>query len=105
MGPRPHVSIVKAEQAPSREPDVLELRRDLQGLRHYLAGFPVRFGDDLELLLSEGRWLRGRYEWTGVSAVWPSLRVGLSGWVSATSQRKLTGAMPLPPTARLRWPL
>jgi hypothetical protein len=83
----------------------LELRRDGEGLRHYLAGRPVHQGEELELLLAEGRWLRGCYEWTGAPVVWPAFRVTLAGRVSATSERKLTGALPLPPSARLRWPL
>jgi hypothetical protein len=95
---------VKLDVEQSEDPERLILRRDGDGLRHYLAGRPVRSGDQLELLLSEGRWLRGRYEWSGVAVVWPSLRIALSGRVSPTSDRKLTGAMPLPPSARLRWP-
>ncbi len=106
MGTRkPRFCIVKLEEAQSEHPGHMELRRDGAGLRHYLAGRPVQPGDELELMLSEGRWLRGRYEWSGMPVVWPSLRIALSGRVSPTSDRKLTGAMPLPPAAWLRWPL
>lgn len=82
----------------------LELRREGSGHRHYLGGRVVRPGDELDLLLSGGRWLRGRYEWSGNVVVWPAFRIGLEGKVSLTSDRSLTGALPLPPNARLRWP-
>ena len=97
-------SIVKLDADQPVHPELLQLLREGAGLRHYLAGHPVKAGDELELMLSEGRWLRGRYEWNGMQVVWPSLRIALSGQISPTSERKLTGAMPLPPTARLRWP-
>jgi hypothetical protein len=83
----------------------LELRRDGSAQRHYLVGRLVRVGDELDLLLSDGRWLRGRYEWAGNAVVWPAFRIALEGRVSTTSERRLTGALPLPPNARLRWPL
>ena len=40
----------------------LELREDLGGLRHYLCGEPVSCGTLLEILLTDGDWLLGRYE-------------------------------------------
>jgi hypothetical protein len=82
----------------------LELRREGERYRHYLAGRPVQQGDELELRLSGDRWLRGRYEWNGQAVVWPAFRITLDGKVSMTSERKLTGALPLPPSAWLRWP-
>lgn len=82
----------------------LDLRRDGGRLCHYLSGRAVRSGDELELGLANGTWLRGRYEWNGSAVVWPTLRVLLSGRVSETSERKLTAAVVLPPTASLRWP-
>jgi len=100
----PIFSYVKLEQEPTDGAEQLHLRRDGSLIRHVLAGRMVQSGDELELLLSDGRWLRGRYEWTGVPVVWPALRITLTGTVSPTSERKLTGAMPLPPSARLRWP-
>ena len=56
-------------------------------------------------MLSGDRWLRGRYEWNGNAVVWPAFRIALEGKVSTTSDRKLTGALPLPPNAWLRWPV
>jgi hypothetical protein len=41
----------------------LEIREEAGGLRHYLGDEPIHAGDILELLLPDGIWLEGRYEW------------------------------------------
>jgi hypothetical protein len=43
--------------------ELLELRTEAGGLRYYLAGKPIHAGELLELLLDDGRWMLGRYEW------------------------------------------
>jgi hypothetical protein len=98
-----HISLCVNVQEQEEVATHLELRREGSIHRHYLSGRLVRVGDELELLLSGGRWLRGRYEWSGNVVVWPAFRIALEGKVSTTSDRRLTGALPLPPNARLRW--
>jgi hypothetical protein len=80
-----------------------ELRHDPDGHHHYLAGRRLFNGSEIEILLSGGVWLRGTFEWRGVPVVWPALRVDLAGRVSRSSERRLSTAMPIPPTALLRW--
>lgn len=92
------------EQEQEKEVAHLELRREGDAWHHYLLGRRVKSGDELELRLSGDRWLRGRYEWNRNVVVWPAFRILLEGKVSLTSERKLTGALPLPPNAWLRWP-
>ena len=81
----------------------LELRRDESGLRHYLAGQAVFPGTRLHLLLGDGTWLSGTYEWRGNEVTWPGFRFRVGGSV--------TGTLPAPsmvaaihPGALLRWP-
>ncbi len=81
----------------------IEMREDRDGQRHYLDGRRLTRGAEIELLLSDGTWLRGSYEWKGIPVVWPALRVDLAGQVSKSSDRKLSTALPLPPGAMLRW--
>jgi hypothetical protein len=42
----------------------LQLFSDASGLKHYLAGKPVRSGDTIEVLVLD-RWIKARYEWSG----------------------------------------
>jgi hypothetical protein len=42
----------------------LQLFGDASGLKHYLAGKPVRSGDTIEVLVLD-RWIKARYEWSG----------------------------------------
>jgi hypothetical protein len=42
--------------------------------RHHLAGEPVHCGDKLELL-RDGRWVYGRYEWSGEPASLPTFHL------------------------------
>jgi hypothetical protein len=99
---------------------LLELRRDPDGLRHFLDGRAVHCGTALELLLAGDNWLPGRYECDlhdERSASQPLFYVVLGGdWeeLAAPTLEELDGAarMPmdraaqvcvtLPPTARLR---
>jgi hypothetical protein len=83
----------------------LEMRRDPDGYRHYLDGRRLSKGDEIEIQLASGDWLRGRYDWNGNPVVWPAFRVHLTGRVSSHTERKLTGALPIPPAAVLRWPV
>jgi hypothetical protein len=82
----------------------LELRQDGDGARHYLEGRRLERGDEVEILLMNGQWLRGRYDWNGIPVVWPALRLDLAGQASRHTERRMTGAMPIPPAAILRWP-
>jgi hypothetical protein len=81
----------------------LELRRDGNGLRHHLAGRPVLPGTRLELLLEDGSWLIGTYEWRGNEVTWPGFRFRLGGGPSDTSPTPSMVAA-IHPGALLRWP-
>jgi hypothetical protein len=81
----------------------LDLREDPDGVHHYLNGRRLYTGAEIEILLAGAVWLRGIFEWRGIPVVWPALRVDLAGRVSRVSDRKLSTAMPIPPTAMLRW--
>lgn len=41
----------------------LQLKRTPTGDAHFLCGKQVLIGEEIELLLGEGRWLSGQYEW------------------------------------------
>jgi hypothetical protein len=83
---------------------LLELREVGDRAHYYLDGKQLDNGDPIELLLGDGTWLRGTYEWRGIPVVWPAMRLELAGRVSRSSERRNSTAMPLPPTALLRRP-
>lgn len=63
--PIPHSAVVERIER--------ETGRDLSHEhRHFLADRPVHCGDMLEIY-SEGRWIPGRYEWTGRTNETPTL--------------------------------
>lgn len=86
---------------------LLEIRRESGGLRHYLQGEPVSAGTVLELLMSDGSWLSGRYEW-GFRRDEPALfckyvrvpGVDLDGYPNREQV-----CFALPKDALLRWPV
>ena len=73
---------------------------------HVLQDRPLQRGDEIELLLADGYWLRGRYDWAGIEARWPGLRVELGGpWQSAGAPARPPAAvLALHPDAVVRWP-
>lgn len=82
----------------------LDLREENGRASYHLDGKVMRNGEALELLLADGTWLRGSFEWRGIPVVWPALRIDLAGQVSRSSERRNSTAMPLPPTALVRRP-
>jgi len=56
--------------------------------------------------IAGGRWLAGRYEWSGIEARWPGLRVELGGpWESLPPHEwKPAAVLALHPDATVRWP-
>jgi hypothetical protein len=59
----------------------------------------------LELLLPDGNWLRGRYEWSYSAGEPPTLHVALGGPAEAERQHELpVVSFPLPARSVLRWP-
>ena len=84
----------------------LELRGPEGERVHHLQGAPVQRGDELELLLSDGYWLRGRYDWSGLEARWAGLRIELGGpWQhDVYDLRPPSAVMALHPDAILRRP-
>ena len=84
----------------------LELRT-VGGVRaHFLNGARVSIGDELEILLAGGVWLRGRYDWSGNDARWPGLRVVLGGPSESAPPDVFRPAavLALHPDAIARWP-
>jgi hypothetical protein len=65
LGYEPHTQLIEAA--------------DAGGRRHYLDGRPVHAGTTLELLLPDGDWLTGHYEWGYVAGEAPTLHVALGG--------------------------
>ncbi len=87
----------------------LELRDDAGGLRHFLDGKPVHAGDALDLLLPDGVWLPGRYEWDFKSGSEPWFYFALGGeWERLRARQPdvepLQARIRLPENAVLRWP-
>lgn len=82
----------------------LELREEDNHVAYHLDGKVMSNGEPLELLLADGTWLRGSFEWRGIPVVWPALRIELAGLVSQLSERRNSTAMPIPPSARVRRP-
>lgn len=60
----------------------------------------------IELLLVDGYWLRGHYEWSGLEARWPGLRVELGGprQTMLGAERPPAAVLALHPDAIVRWP-
>lgn len=72
------------------------------GLRHSLAGRAVHAGDTLELKLSDGTWLLGRYEWDFHGDSLATFHVGLAG--EPVNSERDEGAIRIQNWAILRWP-
>jgi len=89
-----------------RPPGRLELRAVGDERAHFLDGTRVAVGDEIEVLLSGDRWLRGRYDWSGIEARWPALRVPLGGpWEDRPVEAfKPAAVLALHPDALVRWP-
>ncbi len=79
----------------------LVLTEDAGGHRHELDGRPVHAGDELELQLSGGTWIAGRYEWTYDQAKPAVFVIPLMG---AQGRSGEPGFLPLPESAVLQWP-
>ncbi len=75
--------------------ELLELRTEAGGLRYYLAGKPIHAGELRDLLLDDGSWALGRFEWNYRKEELP--------WLYVDTE---TGdAIELDPEKfRLRWP-
>jgi hypothetical protein len=56
-----------------------KLELDPVKVKHVLDGRPVDVGDNLELRLSGGRWLRCRYRWNGDADTQPVFSLVLGG--------------------------
>ena len=84
-------------------PDTLQLKQIGDRLGHFLDGEQLRPGDSVELLLHDGQWLAGVYEWNGQEIRWPAFRflLGGSGPVYAAEQSR-SAVVALPPDAVLR---
>lgn len=73
---------------------------------HVLQDRPLERGEEIEILLSDGYWLRGRYDWSGIEARWPGLRVELGGVTAPPIEGGVAPAavLALHPDAIVRWP-
>lgn len=91
LGYEPHTQLIEAS--------------DAGGRRHFLDGRPVHAGTTLELLMPDGHWLSGRYEWNFVAGEAPTLDLALGGPAEAQRQGEVpVVSFPLPARAVLRWP-
>lgn len=84
----------------------LELRGPEGQRVHVLQDQPLSRGDEIEILLSDGYWLRGRYDWSGIEARWPGLRIELGNTVVARADEPMrppAAVMALHPDAIVRW--
>lgn len=54
--------------------NILELKGQGAHQRYYLDGRPLEPGTDIELQVHSGRWVSGRFEWSGRPEVRPRLR-------------------------------
>jgi hypothetical protein len=86
--------------------DRLELHGPEGQRVHVLQNRPLSRGDVIEVLLSDGTWLRGQYDWSGLEARWAGLRIelGASRRVSAEWPAPPAGVIALHPEAIARWP-
>ena len=84
----------------------LELRGPEGQRVHVLQDRPLERGEEIEILLSDGYWLRGRYDWSGLEARWPGLRIELGGpWQRDVYEtRPPSAVMALHPDAIVRRP-
>jgi hypothetical protein len=82
----------------------LELLEDFGQRRHWLQGRAVSNGTQLELRLADGTWLLGTYEWSGMAARWPGLRVRLHVRQEPENGRPIYAVMAMPPQAIVRFP-
>jgi hypothetical protein len=81
----------------------LELRSEGDEKIHVLDEQALRSGERVELLLADGRWLEGTYEWSGSEVRWPTFRFALGGDGPAYAVfNSRTAAVALPPDAVLR---
>jgi hypothetical protein len=84
LGYEPHTQLIEAA--------------DEGGGRHFLDGRAVHAGATLELLLGDGHWVAGRYEWSSQAGGRASFHVGLGGPAEAERQA-VTPAVSFEPPA------
>jgi hypothetical protein len=84
-------------------PGPIELQESNGGAAYYLDGVALRVGEPIELMLDDGQWLSGIFEWSGHAIRWPGLRFKLGGdatpYAAANSR---TAVVALPPDAVVR---
>jgi hypothetical protein len=81
----------------------LLLREDSGRRRHWLGAEPIDNGTEIDVLLDDGTRLRGSYEWSGMPARWPGLRVRLRTTAAAVAGRPVHAVVALPPQALCRF--
>lgn len=70
---------------------------------YFLDGEALHYGDTVAVLLANGTWLAGVYEWAGQEFRWPGLRFALGGNApSYMADTCRTAVVALPPDAVLR---
>jgi hypothetical protein len=84
-------------------PEPLQLKSVDGQLCYVLESEPMRSGEPVELLLEDGQWLAGIYEWSGQEIRWPGLRFRLGGTGPIYGGESCrTAIVALPPDAVLR---
>ena len=82
----------------------LSLRDEVGRIRHWIGAVPLDNGVEIEVLLEDGTLLRGTYEWSGMTARWPGLRVKLQVRREPENGRPIYAVLALPPQALVRLP-
>ena len=80
----------------------LELRLAGNGVCHVLDHQRLETGDEIEMLLTSGQWLRGRYRWCGRPTTLPELYLEVVGHARHAGAGVLDAVLPIPIGATLR---
>ena len=80
----------------------LELRLAADGVCHVLDHQRLEPGDEIEMLLTSGQWLRGRYRWNGMPTSLPELYLEVVGHARHAGCGVLDAVLPIPIGATLR---
>lgn len=84
-------------------PGPLELYEGSERVAYLLDGEALRVGEPIEILLGNGQWLAGIFEWSGHANRWPGLRFTLGGDAPPyAAEKSRTAVVALPPDAVAR---
>ena len=82
----------------------LALRDEVGRKGHWIGAVALYNGVEIEVILEDGTLLRGTYEWSGMTARWPGVRVKLRVRQEPENGRPIYAVLALPPQALVRFP-